>query len=150
MLEEVQRFPSNSTERKKPPSDTKGNERSIPSTLSLPHIVEIHKDQWDTQEFNEYSALRAKDTGGEGYDFFVNMDNIYLLSEIKAQSDIDAKLLQERYKYALVLIGMALLKENEKANSSDKDIEKEVFETTSKLSPVLLPMIDYLGEELES
>ena len=78
------------------------------------------------------------------------MDNIYLLSEIKAQSDIDAKLLQERYKYALVLIGMALLKENEKANSSDKDIEKEVFETTSKLSPVLLPMIDYLGEELES
>ena len=77
------------------------------------------------------------------------MDNIYLLSEIKAQSDIDAKLLQERYKYALVLIGMALLKENEKANSSDKDIEKEVFETTSKLSPVLLPMIDYLGEGLE-
>jgi len=149
VLEEVQRFPSNSTERKKPPSDTKGNERSIPSTLSLPHIVEIHKDQWDTQEFNEYSALRAKDTGGEGYDFFVNMDNIYLHSEIKAQSDIEAKLLQERYKYALVLIGMALLKENTETNNSEKDIEKEVFETTSKLSPIILPMIDYLGEELE-
>ena len=95
-----------------------------------------------------------KHTGTEGYDFYVNMDNIYALSEIKAKSDVDAKLLQERYKYALVLIGLALLKENsdsEEQENEDRDIFEEISETTMKLSPIILPMISYLGElEIES
>jgi hypothetical protein len=32
-------------------------------------------------KFNEFSALDVKDTGTGGYDFFVNMDNINLLTE---------------------------------------------------------------------
>ena len=88
-------------------------------------------------------------TGEEGYDFYVNMDNIYLLSEIKTQSDENAKLLQERYKYAMVLIGLALLKErnNESEHIEDeKNIYNDIKEISSKLSPIILPMISYLGE----
>jgi len=140
--------------RKKPPSEKEGADRSISSRLSLPQVIEIRRDQWPEYDFSEFSALEVKSTGGEGYDFYINMDNIYLLSEIKARSDVDAKLLQERYKTALVLIGMALLKEesnSEERKDEDRDIFKEVSETTMKLSPIVLPIISYLGElEIES
>jgi hypothetical protein len=81
------------------------------------------------------------------------MDNIFLLSEIKIKSELDVKLLQGRYKYALILIGLALLKENsniDETQNENKDIAKDVFQTTMKLSAIILPMISYLGElELE-
>jgi len=143
-----------SGERKKPPSEKEGEDRSISSRLSLPQVIEIYKDRWLEFDFSEFSALEVKHTGAEGYDFYVNMDNIYALSEIKAKSDVDAKLLQERYKYALVLIGLALLKENsdsEEQENDDRDIFEEISETTMKLSPIILPMISYLGElEIQS
>lgn len=136
-------------ERKKPPSDKAGTKRSVSSQLSLPHVIEVYKDQWSEYGFNQYSALEVKDTGEEGYDFFVNMENISLLAEIKAKSDFDAKLLQEKYKYAMVLVGLALLKESkdyEEDVNEDRDIFKEVSEITRKLSPIMLPMISYLSE----
>jgi len=141
-------------ERKKPPSQEKGSDRSIPSGLSLPQVIEIRNDRWPEFDFSEFSALEVKHTGTEGYDFYINMDNIYLLSEIKVKSDVDAKLLNERYKSALVLIGLALLKDNsdnEEQKDEDRDLLKEVSETTMKLAPIVLPMISYLGDlEIES
>jgi hypothetical protein len=81
------------------------------------------------------------------------MDNINLLTEIKARNETNARLLQDRYKYSLVLIGMAMLKEAS-VRKHESDISyttKEVFEVTSKLSVILLPMISYLGElEIEN
>jgi hypothetical protein len=149
VLKPVKKHKGNSGDRKKPPSVKKGKERAISSRLSLPQVVEIHKEDWEVHGFDEFSALEAEDTGEEGYDFYVNMDNIFLHSEIKAKSSVDAKLLQERYKYALVLVGLALLKEDEEKkqeNEEEKDVFKEVFEITERLSPIILPMIDYLGE----
>ncbi len=140
--------------RKKPPSSEEGDDRSILSSLSLPQVIEIHQNRWSEVKFTENSALLVKDTGDEGYDFYVNMDNICLLSEVKARSDIDGKLLSGRYKYALVLIGLALLKEHadsKEEKKNDEDIFKEVSEVAEKLSPIILPMISYLGElEIES
>ena len=135
-------------ERKKPPSDIKGNQRLTSSSLSLPQVIEVHKEHWDDHKFNEISALDVKDTGTEGYDFFVNMDNVNLLTEIKTRDEVNARLLQDRYKYALVLIGMAMLKEasGRKVENTVIYTTKEVFEVTSKLSVILLPMISYLGE----
>ncbi len=124
-------------------------QRAVSSRLSLPQVIPIHKDGWAEVGFDENSALKVMYTGEEGYDFYVNMDNICLLSEIKAKSEIDAKLLLERYKYAMVLIGLALLKEYPKdaeQKKDDKDIYKEIMEITAKLSHIVLPMISYLGE----
>jgi hypothetical protein len=136
-------------ERKEPPSDRAGDDRSISSRLSLPQVIPIHKNEWPEMGFNEESALKVMYTGEEGYDFYVNMDNVYLLSEIKTKSDVNAKLLQERYKYALVLIGLALLKE-ETNKSEHKEDEKnllaDIVEISAKLSPIILPMISYLGD----
>jgi hypothetical protein len=154
VLEPYNRHGGPTGTRKKPPSSKEGEDRSILSSLSLPHVIPIHKDRWSEVKFNQDSALLVKDTGDEGYDFFVNMDNICLLSEVKARSDIDAQLLSSRYKYALVLIGLALLREhveNEEEKKNGEDILKEISEVAEKLSPVILPMISYLGElEIES
>jgi len=139
--------------RKNPPSSEEGTDRSILSSLALPQVIEIHQNRWLEVGFNENSALLVKDTGDEGYDFYVNMDNICVLSEVKARNDIDGKLLSGRYKYALVLIGLALLKEHadSEEKKKDEDIFKEVSEVAEKLSPIILPMISYLGElEVES
>lgn len=140
--------------RKNPPSEEEGEDRSTSSRLSLPQVIEVHKDEWEEFGFSKISALDVKYTGTEGYDFYINMDNIYLLSEIKVRSSIDAKLLQGQYKSALVLIGLALLtkdSDGEEQKNDDRDILKAVSETTMKLSPIVLPMISYLGElEIES
>jgi hypothetical protein len=154
VLEEVEKHKGETGERKRPPSEEKGDDRSISSLLSLPQVIEIHRNRWLEFDFDENSALEVKDTGGEGYDFYINMDNIFLLSEIKAKTDVDAKLLQERYKYALVLIGLALLKEEsngKEQSKNDEEILEKVAGVTRRLSPIILPMISYLGElEIES
>jgi hypothetical protein len=149
VLKEADANEHNGGDRKKPPSINKGDDRTIPDGLSLPQICEVHRDEWETFGFDDNGALIARDTGEEGYDFYVNMDNIHLLSEIKSKTDVNAKLLQERYKYAFVLIGLALLKDysnGRKQGNDDRDILKEVADTTKRLSPVVLPMIAYLGE----
>jgi len=89
------------------------------------------------------------------------MDNIYLKTELKyTKTSIDV--LKARYQYGLVLIGMALIqadakdeklkKQNllEETNIGDKlTIENIVFRTTSSIAPVLLPLIESLGNLTE-
>jgi len=131
---------------KNPPSDENGKDRQIPSDLELPRVIEIYKERWPGHNFTEKSALEVLYAGHEGYDFYVNMDNIYLLSEIKINSNVDAILLKERYKYALVLIGLALLKEFDIDENNKENVTNDILHITAKLSPVILPMISYLGD----
>jgi hypothetical protein len=138
-------------ERKEPPSAIEGDERKAPSGLSMPNIWEVNKNEWFLHQFNEFSALDVKDGSVEGYDFYVNMDNIYLLSELKRKSDTAVRLVQDRFKYAMFLIGFALLKDKteEADNNSNENISKKIFEVTAKLPPIIIPMISYLGELTE-
>jgi hypothetical protein len=104
----------------------------------------------------------VKDNGEGGYDFFVNMDNVYLLTELKNRNSEDPKLTEAQYKYALVLIGLAMLKqsvnddEGEKPTSGeghtfdDGKVFDEIKAVTRALSTIIIPLITYLGAlELE-
>src|SRR5205085_11764131 len=106
----------------------------------------------EEQSFNEHSALAVKGSDEDGYDFFVNIDNIHLLSELKPAKNSDIQTIQAKYKFGLVLIGLALLNENGLGHSKDNVEDKEedtIFEviarTTKAISPVIIPMIDSLG-----
>lgn len=137
--------------QRKPSSNKNGDDGERKSNLDLPHIIEIRKDDWDEHSFSEKSALKVVATGESGYDFIVNMDNVFLLSEIKFQKNIDERLLFARYKFALVLIGLALLKmdsekSEEETENGSPDIFSEIESVTSAISPILLPMISSLGE----
>lgn len=143
--------------RKNPNKNNNGDDREIPSGISLPKINEIHEPEWENQNppFDKFTALRVTSAGEEGgqliYDFSVNMDNIYLKNELKA-SKSEAKVLQARFEYSLVLLGLAMLHDNnESAATTDaaedsENIEIKIDQICKAIAPILLPMIDTLGD----
>ena len=139
-------------ERKDPASNQTGKDHKSPSRLALPNIVEIRHDDWERQGFDERTALQVKDDGQGGYDFFVNMDNVHLKSEIKVNTKIDSKILEARFKFGLVLIGIAILEHFEHQSDADSGeveegtIYKQIGTFTRATAPILLPMISSLGD----
>ena len=169
--------------RRKPPGEREGDEREIPSGIQLPKIIKVRENPlngaqgWEdmTPPFDKYSALRvihagSSDKNGENgngkdiYDFFLNVDNIYLKTELKASS-MDPEVTEARFVYGMVLLGLGLLHQEAQVKKAEYDyaedgldgtskqtnIEDRVEEFTKAVAPVLLPMIDYLGSlDLES
>ena len=168
--------------RRKPPSTDDGKDREQPAEIVLPNIVEVTEESWATHKFDRFTALKIKDAGdGEHngvdkqtvsqYDFFINVDNLYLKIEMKSAKS-DASLLKARFMYGMVLVGLGLLQQDVAAQSkktkrpeADEDedgagsvgtpvaddedgsenVEERVERVTSALAPVLLPMIESLG-----
>lgn len=155
-------------ERRKPPTHEEGEDRELSRGISLPNIVKVHEAEWErySPAFDKYTALRIRHAGstaenGENaeeksvYDFFVNMDNVYLKSEMK-RTGCDPDVFRARFIYGLVLVGLALLQEEQMAKDKNKDdeaedametanIEDRVEQFTRAVAPVLLPMIESLG-----
>ena len=54
------------------------------SMLAAPNIVEVSKDKWEDMEppFSSLDALRVRQDGDGGYDFYLNIDNSFLLTEM--------------------------------------------------------------------
>ena len=142
--------------RRNLPKDGNGD-REIPQGLALPQVTEIYKDEWEAHDFDEKSALRVIDSGEAGFDYFINMDNKYIFHEIKKRGlETDSSLVKAKYKYAMVLIGMAILNdrsifEND-SRKEEQDIEEKVDikdiirYVTRAFAPITIPMIDTLGE----
>lgn len=77
-------------------------------------------------------------------------DNIHLLAEVKPAKITDVQVLQAKYKFGLVLVGLSILNDN---NKKPKDEEPEehnnifaiVAQLSKAISPVFIPMMDTLG-----
>lgn len=134
-------------QRVKPPGKN-GNGRKKPSALNLPNIYEVEMGEWEKYDFDEKSALTVKDSGEDGYDFYVNMDNVYCLTEIKSRTTDDPQLLKAQYKYGIVLLGLSLINsfENEKAEDDDEPIYTKISNISKGIAPMLIPMINSLGD----
>jgi hypothetical protein len=160
-----------SSARRKPPSDKEGKEREMPSGIQLPQIRLVYQEEWPEKNFDQYSALRIVNAGqpdsndGNGdapdiYDFYINMDNLYLKSELKTGRKEDPEVIKAQFKYGLVLVGLALLQQdtqNRKSQSEREDdeetegnghkenVESRVEKVSKALAPIIVPMIDSLG-----
>jgi len=132
-------------ERVKPPGEDEDKKREKPSILDLPNIIEIHRDEWEKYSFDRETALRIKDSGDDSYDFFINMDNVYLLTEIKGRVNVEPQILEAQYKYGMVLIGLSLLRAFEEEDDEESIYDK-IEKITKAVSPMLLPMISSLSE----
>jgi len=153
--------------RRKPPTPNPGKDRELLTGIAFPKIKDVRREEWDKHQFDGYSALRIVNSGeapviGDAnsssvYDFYVNIDNIYIQHELKA-SKKEPKVLRARFRFGLVLLGLGVLqqhiKEESEASHSDEsaaseygtpDIEARVEAFTKAVAPVLLPMIDGLG-----
>jgi hypothetical protein len=154
-----------------PPSEKPGGEHEVATGIQLPEITRVYatsengRKTWGdlSPAFDKNSALRVKRRPpGEGgapsevYDFFINMDNLYLQSELKVSTK-DAEVTATRFEIGMVLLGLALLQgsKNGQGHQADdingdqegeeEDVEETVEQTTRVIAPILLPMIQSLG-----
>lgn len=152
--------------RRNPPLERNGGNRELPSGMQLPNIQKVYESSveghktWDdmTPPFDKYTALMAKNVGSDYddydssgiYDFFINVDNIYLQNEIKGTKR-DPVALTDCFVYGMTLLGMSLIHENinkikSNEDQNEEDIEAKVAEFTKAVAPVLIPIIVDLGE----
>jgi hypothetical protein len=159
--------------RRTPAGQETGDDREAPSGIQLPRVVKVYRNPaqgqsgWKDMEpiFDQYNALRVihagtseasaeSEDGKDIYDFFLNVDNVHLKTEQKS-SHMDADLLEARFLYGMVLLGLGVLHQEAQAEqdqgeypggeSNGVDVTDKVEEFTKAAAPVLLPMIDYLG-----
>jgi hypothetical protein len=143
-----------------PPPGNQGDKNDgPPAGIELPRIHKVRKIGWAERSFDENSSCTVIDegTGDESdersvYQFYVNVDNIYLQTDMKNGSG-DPSVIETKFIYGNVLIGLALIhdqKRNEKKEQNDNADEEEpiarrIEQVTRALGPFLVPMVDYLG-----
>jgi len=165
--------------RSRPPGPTKsrksrpgagGGEQDSKRGIALPEIVLVKEDDkhWVKRKFTPETGCHVEsdpvDVDGELQDehtFYINVDNVALKTEMK-YSKQDARLLEAKFKYGNVLLGLAMLHSdgsntnNDSARNDDKShetIQDQIRRVSKAVAPVLLPMIDQLAglneEDLE-
>lgn len=138
-------------DRRLPAGETKQSKTLGPIGLSLPNILEVYKKDWEDKKFDKETALKVFKISGESnqYDFYINMDNLYLNTESIQFSNNDEmlKLIKSRYKYAMVLYGMSIIGYYSKYLSTESP-EEAVEKFTKMISPVTIPIINVLGQNI--
>lgn len=145
---------------------------SLPTGITMPHIVPVREKEapdcktWAEEGFDQYSGCKImQDTitvdGKDAtmYTFYINFDNAALLNEMK-ESKQDPILVEAKFKYGNVLLGLALIQdferrgskggngdgqESETGQDEQMTVEKMILATSRAIAPFLVPMIDYLG-----
>ncbi len=124
--------------------------------LNVPEIVLVEKADWWRHDFTEESALRVEGVATNGtsetvavkgertsiYDFYVNIDNKYLLSEQK-EDPRDGEIIRKQFVYGMVILGLAMVQRA--SDSSNGDVERMVRHFTAAVAPILLPMLRDVG-----
>jgi hypothetical protein len=130
--------------RRKPSARTSGDDASTQAHLALPEMIPVYRDQWARHRFDDQSALRVVRNGNGGWDFFINMDNKYLLAELKADETV-TELLKARFQFGLTLLGLSLLRRDGDPDE-EMPIEDDVRAVSQRVAPIVLPMIAALGQ----
>jgi hypothetical protein len=169
----AQNAPKTTGHKGRAPTKKEGNSRELPTGLDLPDIEEIDESGWAGRKhpFDRYSALEivqddaadadATDNGNTAqYSFYVNMDNIYYKTAAKASKQ-NVGIIKTQWIGGLTLLGIALIQSQAKMrhpenilseSADDGDVvsfEEHVFDITSAIAPVLLPLIESLGSITE-
>jgi len=141
------------TKKVKPGVDEEGKGRYLQNLLALPEIWDVRREEWDTHKFDEYSGLEVLSSGDQSFDFYINIDNVCLQTELKyARLQTDPELVIARFRYGMVLLGLAMLREfgileaDGKTSVDEQPALDKIKEFTRAISPVLLPMISSLSE----
>ena len=119
--------------------------------LQLPTIIEVGKDQWETEGFTSTSVLKIKDSR-DALIFCFNLDNKFLKGEIRSARLSHKELTKQKYIYGMAMLALAafsLVKdddlakvdENKTTLSSVEDIEK----VCASYAPFIIPTLSMLN-----
>ena len=168
-LIEKQKKPFGSRVKKKP-KHIGGGRDGTGSGIDLPTVISVKEDDkhWKRHHFTHNVACHVESdpisdencNGKEQYKhvFYINLDNNALKTE-KKYSKQNSRLLEAKFKYAIVLLGIAMIhNESDLLANNDSDgettIQDQIRKVVSAMAPMILPMIDQLSgldeAELES
>lgn len=129
--------------------DRNGSQSSAPR-LAIPNIYEVREDQWEEADFmmGPSDAIRIKSVGDEdGYDFYVNMDNQYLINEIRRNRVEDPRILEYWFKMGLSLTASSMLELPAFKHRQFAQPDNEAIENiTAGLARVIVPIVRRLRE----
>jgi hypothetical protein len=137
-------------------TDGSGGDGGLGGGLALPEVIRVREAEWEKYGFTDESALTVLNSAAEveigrvTYDFFVNVDNKYL-KIIQKEAPADTDLLENQFTYGLVLVGLALLQDSLRrakgeADDHEDDIEGLVSRASRAIAPMLLPLIQSIGD----
>lgn len=164
-IKEAQQTPPGGKGDRSRREPSKDDEDGAPSGITLPNIITVRRNEWAQHDFTKYTAVTIKrstvdsvETGGiEVLDFYVNMDNLYLQTELKIAGD-EADVVQSQFKFGMVLAGLGIIHQHqhdEKQKTPDDESEEDAFENdlprkvayfTKAIAPILIPTIRSLSE----
>lgn len=127
----------------------KENGRASAPRLSIPNVIEVRREQWAEHEMGPVDAIRIKSAGAdeEGYDFYVNMDNAFLITEVRRNNTLERPVLEYWFKYGLALTAMSMLKMPNLENRQQEDVGTETIENlVAGLARVIIPIVRRLHE----
>ena len=148
--------PSNGRRRNRTLRGNQNNgDSENPQGLAIPTPIPVYEQDWSKHSFDKYSALKVihnpsdEDEDPGSYDYYINMDNIYLNTELKSTRE-NPEIVKSRWQFGMVLIGMALLRTQEEtelrdAENGNETLGDRVLSMTSAIAPVMLPLIEHLG-----
>ncbi len=94
------------------PRAPQNGRKSAPS-LAIPEVHEVHRPD------APYSALEIKHDDKGGYDFLLNVDNAFLLTELTRAKEDDRPLIKFWFKYGLALCALGMLQEEKRRREGD-------------------------------
>ena len=113
----------------KPPKPCPGTDNKKTPQLTIPNIREVSKEEWANMDpqFSGLDSLRIRADGNGGYDFYLNVDNSFLLTELSRGKDIEKELMKYWFKYGLVFCGLGMLQQyiTEGATNGHNQISEE-------------------------
>lgn len=149
----------------KPKKTTGGGagDKSSKRGIALPKVIPVKEndEHWSKHKFTPEVACHVisdlVEDGGKQrleHTFYINVSNTALLTEMK-YSKQDSRLLEAKFKYGNVLLGLAILhsengsgeaKEVEEGKEEDgQQVQDRIRQVSTAVAPVLLPMIDQLS-----
>ena len=82
--------------------------------LAFPNYREVGRSEWDERGFDKYTSLRIMHNPDGGYDFLINVDNTFLLTELSRAKEEDKSLVKYWFLHGLMLAALSMLKHRER------------------------------------
>lgn len=136
-----------------------GSKNTTDTLLDIPNPQLVSEKDWENHEppFDRNTAMRIMeqpDAKGQ-YDFFLNVDNVYLKTYMKSNPK-EASSMKLRFSVGMTLVALSIIHQNKNKKKSTEDSEDMQTDTTDindlveqmtkAIAPLLLPIIEGVSQ----
>jgi hypothetical protein len=136
----------------KPPRPGPGPKKKQQPELGLPEVFEVRKDNWEDYDpvFTSLEAMRViKNPETDGYLYVLNLDNSYLLTDLRSLGENDKALATYWFKWGLLLCALGTMQHQvrlkEAADGAEPNGALDPLDATNivlgGVSTVIIPVI---------